>query len=520
MEETQQNPLDRMLAQWKKYISRFDCTVFCGSFLLTLLVHLYMFTHKFINHDDAHGLFDSCRKGLASGRWLLFAISRVTDSFSSAWLSGVVGALFLALGVTVTIKVLRFRRPLPALLAVFTLVSFPVVASTYAYMLTAPQYFFALACSALGVLLIRRDKLPLMLLGSISIALAMGCYQSYFSYAAALTVLSLILDVCEQRWAGRWKDCFVTCAKYVLFLALGILLYFAILKLRLWQTGTQLLDYQGIDQMGKLDLPTLAGRIDAAYRVFAKFYLGRAFPIFHRFFPVLAVLCILSGIAGLAVSFFRRRLYRRPGTVVLLALMVLAYPLASNLVYVMAGAPAVHTVMLYSLVFTLLFPAMVLDRLSVPAHKPSLRRLGTAAAALLLALQFLCGYECAVITNRAYFYMDLTYENSYAFFVKLTGRIESYPGFTTETPVALVGHASMPTPHINTQLTGVLTGESAINTYSRKSVIYHFTGSSYNYVPDEALTSIAQTEAYGAMPCYPNDGSIQMLDGVLVVKFS
>lgn len=521
MEQDKTTLLEQLTQKARRHITKLDLRIFVTAFILTLLVHFYIFTHKFINHDDIGGLYSSCEFGLSSGRWLLHRFSTFIGGFSSSWWGGTIGAMFLSLGAVITVHILRTRRYIPALLITLALVAFPTVANTYTYMFCAPQYFFSLAFAALGAWLIRRETLPSMALGSTAIALSMGCYQSYLGYAAALLVLALILDVCRDRWDGDWKKCFLSCLKCAGFLVLGLVLYLIILKLCLKITGTALTDYQGINGMGEMSVAMLLERIGQSYQMFFEYYCNTFFTdLFSDSFPYYSLACLFSGFIGVLVCVIRRKLYRKVGLMILLALMILVFPMACCLVLLMAGREAVHQVMVYPLVLILVFPAVILDRLTLQRDSAAARRLGSLLVAILLVLQLSCSYECAQVTNRAYFYMDQTYENTYAYFTKLCAKLELTPGFTIQTPVAMIGTAHNASIVPDPNMTGVITGGNALNIYTRAQFLLNFLGTYYPNPSDEQIEQIKASAAFAEMPTYPEAGSIRMIDGIAVVKLT
>lgn len=519
------NPLDHMGGKLRRYVTRFDRILFLCVFGMAILVHLYMFTHKFINHDDVGGLYSSCGFGLSSGRWLLHFAATLTGSFSSSWVNGVAGSLYMAAAAVLITRLFRIRRYLPALLMALCLVSFPVLASTYAYMFSSSPYLFALMLAALGALLIRQETIPAMLAGSVAIALSMGCYQAYFALAATLLVVVLGLDLLEDRFGGNWKAFLLTGIKYVLFLGLGMVLYLVILKVRLWMTGVELVSYQGISSMGQITLGQLLQRIVAAYKGFAKFCLDHQGTvnqngIFLTGFPVLVFLsgCLSLGCAVAAAV--TGKLCRRPVMMVFLLLLMAIFPLATCLVYVMTEPLFVHHVMIYPLVIPLILPAIALDRLTLPAGGRMRRQAALLTAAALLAVLIATAYQFVMVTNRAYFYMEITYENVYAFYTKLETKVELHEGFTPDAPVAFIGTASMDSYVPNANMTGIMTGNQALNIYSLGHYLMYFHGTRYNFVSPEKEAEIMATGEFQQMPVYPAAGSIQTINGVITVRLS
>ncbi len=57
-----------------------------------------------------------------------------------------------------------------------------------------------------------------------------------------------------------------------------------------------------------------------------------------------------------------------------------------------------------------------------------------------------------------------------------------------------------------------------INEYSRDRFIYQIIGYRVTWADEEKISALKGNELVNAMPAYPNDGSIQVVDGVVAVK--
>lgn len=523
--DEQESAVDCLIGWVKRKISRFDVAVFLSAFVLGVLVHMYMFTHKFINHDDIGELYSLCEFGLSSGRWLLHWVTKLVGGFSSSWLNGLVGIFCLAVAVVFVVRLFGIRRYTPALLVALTMVAFPVVASTYAYMFCSYQYLVALMLCAMGAYFIYTGRLWRALVGSGLIAMGMGCYQAYFALSAALLVAVLDVDICFDRYRGDWKKALAMALRCVGALALGMLVYMLVLKLCLWLTGTSLTIYQGINTMGQMSLGQLVWQTLSAYYHFFTFFLDTE--IFRVQVPLLVfaawALCIVVAV----MTVIRKGIYRSPGVLILLLGDCALLPLGAELVYVMVGGSGfVHFVMQYAVVVPILLPAIFADRMNLCTREENeceakCRNRWTAGLALvLLLLQLCCGYEFFLVTNRAYFDMDVTYESVYAYYVKLTTKLELQEGYTEDTPVAFIGTVDMETGTAPTYMTGVLTGYEAANISTRAAFLREFLASDYNWADEELREVLQNTSEFQEMPCYPSEGSIATINGVIVVKLS
>ncbi len=504
----------------KKYLSKFDGRVFAFTFIAAVMVHLFVFIHKFINHDDLDGLYSNCDFALASGRWLLSFITSLTGNVSHPWLHGMASSFYLAVSGMLMVKMLRIKHLVPACLLTLCMVAFPAVSATYAYMFCSSQYFFAMMLAVIGAIAIQKAKPLTMGLGVILIAFSMGCYQAYFNLAVALLFLSIFLDLLENV-DETWKSAVVKGIKYVASLGLGMLLYVGILHVCLHMTGVTLTDYQGISTMGQLGFGELLERIWESYRYFFGFYLKKDYMFYHNDFSIMFTVVSLVVFLVTVGTVIVKKIYKKAGHMILLVLLAALIPLACNSVYLMTDAPNVHLLMVFPLVLPFVMPALVLDRLKLRILNGKIQnKLMVLLSVLLVALQVWNIFIFVITTNRAYFHMYMTYENTYAYSVKLVTKIEMQPGYNPEKQVALIGEANMNTTLGSTNMMGMLSGNEALHIYCYTYFLHRYLATEYIYAPLEVKEQIQTTEEFATMPCYPAEGSIREIDGVITVKFS
>lgn len=510
--------LGALSARAKKLVSRRDAALFTMSFLLILAVHYFAFTNKLINHDDLSELF-SGGSLLASGRWLLNPVLKLMGRVSAPAVYGPAGSALLALTALTVIRVLRIRRTAAAAAVALCMAAHPTVVCTWAYMFTAPAYFFAMLLAALGAALIRRPGWRCFASGAALIGMSMGCYQAYLALAAALSVLALLVDVWDGRFDGT-GPLLTACLRSLLGLLAGLLIYLAVLKVCLLATGTELLSYAGIDRMTGVSPAVLLKRALLSFRMFFRFPDSPAFSAVHRFFPGF----LRAGLAAAALSalYFtlRRRLWREPGTLIVHTALLAAMPLAAELCYVMADRSAVHWLMLFPTALVWAVPAVAADRVELPEKGRAKRAAATAAAVALLAVTGLTGCEGALIANKAYLEMELTRQSANSYLTRLLTRVEEHEGYAPGAKVALIGRAGMDAGIPDEGLTGLFIGEELLNIYSRGSLLRFYHGASLGWVSPEEIRRIQDSDEFAGMPAYPAEGSVRTIYGVITVKLS
>lgn len=503
---------------WKR-VPQYLRMTYAASVILGIVVHLYMFVNKLPNHDDINHLF-SMDYGTASGRWLLPAVLQLDGDFSMPWLIGLLSVLCLAGTVCLTVSLFRIRRPLSCVVTAAVMVSFPTVTATFTYMFTAGPYFFSLLLAALGAYMavrLRRGTVA----GAIAILLSMGIYQSYFCVAAVLMVGALLFETLDGDRSFRelfWKG-----LRLLGTLAAAMLLYLLVVRITTWKVP--LVDYMGISDMGKLSLRELPKLIFKSYCKYGSIFLKNQYN-YHFGFLKYAFLAVALCCAALALLLVRERHLGPARTGLALALIVV-YPLAGNLIYVMVPGGAIHTLMLYGLSFILVFPIALADHAE---QSPNLSRRTAQAAAswVILLTMALTAYSYAITANAAYLKIDLSLRQCTAYSTRLLDKIEACEGYRQGMPVVLLGSktreaALSPTPQVERiQITGVFDLGRFRTTYTYNGFLRYylgFTGDVYLDGSEQAL-AFAEDDRVQAMPLYPEAGSIQVIDDTVVVKLN
>ena len=150
---------------------------------------------------------------------------------------------------------------------------------------------------------------------------------------------------------------------------------------------------------------------------------------------------------------------------------------------------------------------------------------------LLIVTMALMTLSYTVADNQAYFKMDLALDQLNAYSNRLISAIEGTAGYTPEVPVLLVGTSGHEaqianlTPALNDlQMTGVFSMQTYRAQYSYGEYLNDFLAFPNTVYVDmsesEAAQTVAHSEQVVAMSAYPTAGSIQFVDGYLVVKLN
>lgn len=487
-------------------------TVLLSSFLFGFLAHGFAFTNKLVNHDEVASLFT---KGatVESGRFGLGLLDLIFPNYSMPWIYGIVSVALLAVAAALLVNLFEVRSKLMQVLFAGVLLSFPSLTGTFGYMFTSSSYAlsFLLACG--GVWLFTNRSLWQRGLALCLMVASLSIYQSYISLAAGLFVLYLFRQLLLGEKPGR---ILLQGVADVAFLVLSLGLYFLAAKLVLKITGVSFGQYA--ESSIVLRLSELPGKAMLAYATFGRFFTESLHGLIPTYLSrllhgLLGVFCL-----GLFLPWALCRKKEALGSPLLAVLLLLLLPLAVNCMYLITAESSIHTLVLYGFVCLYLLPLILADTL--PAQSRVLRFAAEHALPLILAGIVTVN---VYIANQAYLNLHLRYENAHAFYSALIADLNSNPDFQEGTKLALVGTYVSPKFYEEQFAdTDRITGVHGFlpDGYARAQFMSYYIGLDVPFASDGEVAALQELAQVQDMPRYPYYGSIQTIDGMLVVKLS
>lgn len=505
----------RLRCAWHRFVaflrSRESRVCYLATAIFGTLSYLYLFVNNINNNDMIASLPKGYGTGVTSGRWLLHLLGTLVDriwgTYNVPLFNGLVALLLLALTSAVLVRVLELRRRSVCFAVAAVTAAASPIASTMFFQFTVHYFVLALLCVVVAAYLLKRPSLVGFLGAAVLGACSLGIYQAYFPFFAVILLLTLVITCLDAE--QTMKDVFLHALRCLAALLLSYLLYRLCLKICLTVLGTQLSDYQGMDSMGSLSLRM----IPRAYREF--FLLPvREFAGFNSTRFLRMMILILMAASAVLLAFFLRG---NPMRVLFTLLIVLLLPLAANAFLVLAAQSTIYTRMCMGLMAVFYLPIVLAEHL--PIRKEKTRRV---AALALSAVLLLTSVNYAWQSNGNYqmvYYSNRKAEN---YFTTLFTRIKSLDGYREGMQVVFVGEKFsdvsyqdnwLNTPFLYRGRTGAV---AQLNMYSRAQFVANYLGYSFrNITQEEAAKYALEIEA---MACYPDSGSLQIVDNLVLVR--
>lgn len=508
---------EQTLANIGKCIKKEWKIAFVTAFVLGLLIHMPVLVSDIPNHDGLDSMYFD-QNMITSGRWFLTIACGFSSYYNLPWLIGILGILALSVTAVLLTELLQVKSTPLIVLISGLLVSFPALTSTFAYVFTLDGYMLAMLLAVFAVLLVGKSKYG-FLWGAVCLAFSMGTYQAYLPFAILLCIYQIVIIAIEE---GNIKEKNKSCLNYLYMGGIGVALYYIILQVLLKIQGKELASYQGINSMesaGDLRLQGILSSVVSMYKDFVSFTINGNI-VCNNVFSTVAYLVLVAVVAYVVLSLMiQRKWWKNIFFFVIIALLVLGLPIATNVILVISPNVTYHLLMRYQWV---LYPILMLafvGRYGVQAKR------GVLAEWLVVLATIVCVFNYAVTDNIGYSNLQKRYEKTYAYCLRLLDRIEQTPGYYQGIPIAIVGvvgYNPFPVTDITQDVTANMIGISGDTLLYQpdnyEAFMKHYLGATLNFLSTEEVSDIYYSEEYIAMESFPAESSVQIIDGVLCVK--
>ncbi len=328
-----------------------------------------------------------------------------------------------------------------------------------------------------------------------------------------------MLKTIKEKEKVNWAEYFKQAAKYIMACIIILIIYLIVNKFSLWVQNLQMNGYKDSDTFNITDLSGYYWRIRLAY---SEFFMPTTEPDFIKYNMYRGSLGIVYKIMiGFDVVLCVYWLFRQKSGIakkIQCGILLFLFPLAINFIFVMINRWYVYSLMVYAQVLIFFFTIWLTENVLI-AEKSAINQyknyigLGIVFAACILYWRY---------DNTCYLKAEFMQAQMDSWCTTLVTQIKSIDDYEESMPVVFINDSSKSDenwPHIE-ELDWI-----NIEPFSWEAVVNDNTWIEYlkyrcGYAPD-----VLQSESYEekdeviGMPSYPNNGSVQIIDDVIVVKF-
>lgn len=484
---------------------------FLAAVITGYILHLYAFTNIVPNSDGIGRVYD-LQNMTVSGRWFLQYATAPSGFTQMPTFIGLLSLCFLGLSAAIVVDLLEIKSTKISVLLGMIMVSVTSVGYTFLYLFTASAYCIGIFLAVLCPWFAKKGGL-FQLLAVVTLAFSMGIYQAYAPLAIALFVVLVIQFIFTQK--ATPKATVALGMPYVVILMGGAGLYYLILQLVLTITNQQLLSYLGMEQGFPFSqIPQL---ILSAYKQVVVYFFVPERATTTWFLAVCHV--IVFGLGGVALL---STLKKNASTWRYMAVLGLCFifPLAVGFGQIISPWSAPTPLMQYPYVGVYLLVLCLLDS----AMEQGL--VGTTMKKAIVPMVVLVVLGGGWMCNLLYTASAQAHRATESYVTRLLGRIESVSGYQSDMPVYIVGAFPENLYYHDIFSYGLIDHYSAPtnSVLPLNKHVYYYLNDWLNipieHPSEEDMIAMSSSEYFQAMPLYPDDGSVAVVDGVVVAKIA
>lgn len=401
-----------LVSFWQEKIKRTWKTAFFAVLFFGLIAHTYKFTNTLYNHD---ALFNghTTQNTIELGRWFLSVACGIGGFFDLPWMNGLLSLFWIGITAAVIAEIFAVRDPIVLILEGGLLVTFPCITNTFFYEYTADGYMIAMLFASLAVYFSRMgdNKVLHFMLAIAFLCFSCGIYQAYVSFALMLSICYFLWEILTSDHTAR--EIWLWIRNQVVLYGGGMLAYLGAWKLCMLAQQAAASEYQGIDNIGKIDPGALMPALKENIRLLLQFFLGgNIFSHGLTGYAALNIVFLVSFVFLLVFFAVKARLAKKPLELILFFACLLVIPVVPCFWLYLSPGVGYHMLMLQSLCVLYLFALFLASLLSSAIIK-----------GFLTVLFGVLVFRFSLQANASYYKMEQCMEHSRTTAIEMLTRI-------------------------------------------------------------------------------------------------
>ena len=486
-------------------------------FAIGLVAHGYCYFNGNFSHDSLYSIYEQSPELMISvGRYLRPVYRLLRGNFTLPVINGFLSLCFLSLSAYLLTDILDIQeKPLVALTCGILTANATVALMNASYLHDADSYGLALLLALSGAWVSLRFRRGIYY-STLFYFASLGIYQAYIDVAIYVFLLLALVQLLRGE---RVKKVYLQTLRYFLPIMAGMVLYY--LGILLTQHFTHLSgssSYNTLAASGGFSLRSLAERLVSCFQALRLWLLAPAAHARGAVVGVNLLMLVLSG--ALTVAIIRRRHLPASSVWGILGI-VAAIPLGINAITLLSNI--FHWLTIYAFFLSYLWVPVLMRLYSEIPGNPKFLRLGRRAWAILAAVLI---FDSCLYSNEAYLKKELESAATLSTFTRIMDRMEQTEGYVPgQTEIAFAGllynsPMSEEKPGFDYSATGLWSCYSTTSYETYTAYLRYYLGYPAKFVDTGRIPEYEQLDQVVAMRPFPAADSIQMIDGVLVIKLA
>lgn len=523
---------EKIISNWLSKVYKNEWIILGISLLSGIMIHFQLLATQITNPDVVWTapVINGHAWEIALGRWGIPIFDKWRQNMVLPLLSSIVVIIILSIITLLLLRLFRIKGIFTGSLVAIIIMAFPTFGETLTYFYCADIYLFSMLLSIIGVIIVyhhkKNDGMKYFFYTIALFTCSLGIYQSFIGISIAVVYLLILTDILFER--KSMKESFQFLGRFAISLLISLGLYFIIANVVRSITHIETASYRGMNEIGMKSLKELFYILGRTYKEFFNFFFGQTIfnnDFWHLKWLNLGVFLIITiVIANNIINKFKKK-HVLDG--IILGFGYLFIPVVFEAIIFIASETSISYLMVPQMVFIFIWGISLFEENIV-------MRIANGLNWVMIILLVLIGTKYIQLDNAMYYSLQISYDKTYSVANDVCNSLQNYPHFKySDQKIAILGNFyygnySERNPKLLEAVNSTVgsTGWLWLNDplVSQQSWYYfigRYKGITINYCNDlELLYNIMNSQEYQTMNNFPEDNSIKMVEGVLVVKLS
>lgn len=482
------------------------------AFILGLVFHGYRYFNAMYSHDSAGEIFSSSKYNMIGlGRYIRPVYRLIKGRFALPLLNGLLSILYFGLSSYLITDILDLKKKSSIIFTTAIIITnYSITTLNATYVHDVDSYALSLLLASIGVWI--TTKFPKGIYCSVIFyVLSLGLYQAYINVPIFLFLILAIKKLINKK---DIKEIFIELLKSLVSIAISMVLFYVIWKLVLLAynipPSTQ---YNSTDNALNINIQNLVERF---YKTIISQVEWITKPKCSNLIIILCVNLFLfvSALYLLVKLVISNRL--DVNHIISIIFIVVLMPFGINTITFVSNM--YHDLTIFSLFFYYVFVLVLFEQSDL--------YINDILKNILIFSLIIMLFDNCVYSNEVYLKKDLEYTSTLSAFTRIIDRMEQTDGYIVgETKVVIIGDlnsSALSTDKRGFDYSGFGSGYNFATTYytTYSKYLEYVLGYPINLANVEEANKFACKKEVVEMPCFPERGSIELIDNTLVIKLS
>lgn len=502
---------DTFITKLHTWFSKDKKITFLTTLIVGMLVHFQLYSNNLLAYDGYWHYGSFLAKGweVSLGRFFLPVMDLLRGTVVNSFLSSLISVMIISISSLILIDLLNIKKLHLKILTGILLAVTPTFSLTLMYPYTADSYTMAFLFAILSVWFLNKNfNLKNLLLSITCIVITLGFYQAYLCVIVTLLAIVYLINLLNNDNI-IFKDFFKKFLYAIVSLLVGLITYYIIYVLIVNVLHLNITDYNGGSKILSIDtFKNLFSSIGVAYSTFYQFYFKSTIIENTEFVyrNILNVLMFLFIIANFIYIFIKNKIYKTPYKIIISLLILLLFPIFTCAIRLIAQAKEMDLLMCSALYLPIVLLIKQLDLINF-----KFLNLFSFIIVLLTIWGFILSDNATYIATNMYNKQMTAIGN------RIVQRLEFRDDVYEDTPVCVLG--KMPFNIQNSRLLNLTNFDvSNVNTWTWQVFLQDTLAFGRNICTYDSYDDILHSEDYLNMKAFPDEDSIKIINGIIVVK--